>query len=85
MGEISPKQQIIRLQNGRNSPKSEEIRPKFLRAILNCADSPVLGEKNDKKSTVHQNLKKMCIKLIYCKNYTMEIFRLCLWNMLQSN
>jgi hypothetical protein len=39
LGEISQKQQILRLQNGRNSPKSEEIRPKFLRANLNCADS----------------------------------------------
>jgi hypothetical protein len=34
------KQQILRLNNGRNSPKSEEIHPKFLRANLNCADSP---------------------------------------------
>jgi hypothetical protein len=38
LGEISPKQQILRLQNGRNSPKSEEIRPKFFRANLNCAE-----------------------------------------------
>jgi hypothetical protein len=40
LGEISPNQQILRLNNGRNLPKSEEIRPKFLRANLNCADSP---------------------------------------------
>jgi hypothetical protein len=38
LGEISPNQQILRLNNGRNSPKSEEIRPKFLRANLNCVD-----------------------------------------------
>jgi hypothetical protein len=40
LGEISPNQQILQLNNGRNSPKSEEIRLKFLRANLNCADSP---------------------------------------------
>jgi hypothetical protein len=45
LGEISPNQQILRLKNGRNSPKSEEIRPKFLRANLNCADSPGSPEK----------------------------------------
>jgi hypothetical protein len=37
LGEISPNQQILRLNN---SPKSEEIRSKFLRANLNCADLP---------------------------------------------
>jgi hypothetical protein len=37
LGEISPNQQIFRLNNGRNLPKSEEIRPKFLRANLNCS------------------------------------------------
>jgi hypothetical protein len=47
LGEISPNQQILQLNNGRNSPKSEEIRPKFLRVNLNCADSP------EKISTVH--------------------------------
>jgi hypothetical protein len=45
LGEISPNQQILRLNNGRNSPKSAEIRPKFLRANLNCADSPGSIEK----------------------------------------
>jgi hypothetical protein len=52
LGEISPEQQILRLNNGRNSPRSEEIRPKFLWANLNCANSPVSGEKNNKISTV---------------------------------
>jgi hypothetical protein len=42
---LLPNQQILRLNNGRNSPKSEEIRPKFLRANLNCADSPGSPEK----------------------------------------
>jgi hypothetical protein len=32
--------QISKFFNGRNSPKSEKIRPKFLTAILNFADSP---------------------------------------------
>jgi hypothetical protein len=45
LGEISPNQQILRLNNGRNSPNSEEIRPKFLRANLNCADSRGSPEK----------------------------------------
>jgi hypothetical protein len=45
LGEISPNQQILRLKNGRNSPKSEKIRPKFLGANLNCADSPGSPEK----------------------------------------
>jgi hypothetical protein len=45
LGEISPNQQILRLNNGRISPKSAEIRPKFLRANLNCADSPGSPEK----------------------------------------
>jgi hypothetical protein len=45
LGEISPIQQILRLNNGRNSPKSEEIRPKFLGANLNCAYSPGSLEK----------------------------------------
>jgi hypothetical protein len=45
LGEIFPNQQILRLKNGRNSPKSEEIRSKFLRANLNCADSPGSPEK----------------------------------------
>jgi hypothetical protein len=45
LGEVSLNQQILRLNNGRNSPKSEEIRPKFLRANLNCADSPGSPEK----------------------------------------
>jgi hypothetical protein len=45
LGEISPNQQILRLNNGRNSPKSAEIRPKFLRANLDCADSPGSPEK----------------------------------------
>jgi hypothetical protein len=31
LGKFSPNQQIIQLNNGRNSPKSEEIRPKFAR------------------------------------------------------
>jgi hypothetical protein len=42
LGEISPNQQILRLKNGRNSPNSEEIGAK-----LNCADLPILGEKNN--------------------------------------
>jgi hypothetical protein len=50
LGEISPNQQILRLNNGRNSPNSEEIRLKFLRANLNCAASPGSPEKI---STVH--------------------------------
>jgi hypothetical protein len=45
LDEISPNQQILRLNNGRNSPKSEEIRPKLLRANLNCTDSPGSPEK----------------------------------------
>jgi hypothetical protein len=45
LSEISPNQQILRLNNGRNSPKPEEIRPKFLRTNLNSADSPGLPEK----------------------------------------
>jgi hypothetical protein len=45
LGEISPNQKILRLSNGRNSPKAPEIRPKFLRANLNCADSPGSPEK----------------------------------------
>jgi hypothetical protein len=48
-GEISPNHQIILLSSGQISPKSEEIRLKFLRANLNCADSPGSPEK---KSTV---------------------------------
>jgi hypothetical protein len=56
LGEISPNQQILRLNNGRNSPKSEEIRPKFLRANLNCADSPGSPEKI---STVYEASKNM--------------------------
>jgi hypothetical protein len=45
LGESSPNQQILRLNNGRNSHKSEEDRPKFLGANLNCADSPGSPEK----------------------------------------
>jgi hypothetical protein len=52
LGELSPNQQILRLNNRRNSLKSEEIRPKFLRANLNCADSPGSPEKI---STVHMD------------------------------
>jgi hypothetical protein len=50
LGEIFPNQQIFRLNNGRNSPNSEEIRPKFSRANLNCANSPGSPKKN---STVY--------------------------------
>jgi hypothetical protein len=39
LGEIPPNQQILRLNNRRNSPKS------VLRANLNCADSPGSPEK----------------------------------------
>jgi hypothetical protein len=53
LGELSPNQQILRLNNGRKSPKSEKIRPKFLRANLNCADSPGSPEKI---STVYKDL-----------------------------
>jgi hypothetical protein len=45
LGGISPNQQIFRLNNGRNSPELGTIRLKFLRANLNCADSPVSPEK----------------------------------------
>jgi hypothetical protein len=45
LGEIFPNQQTLRLNNGRNLPKSEEIRPKFLKVNLNCADSPGAPEK----------------------------------------
>jgi hypothetical protein len=50
LGEISPNQQILRLSNGRNSPKLGEIRPKFLRANLNCADSPISNKFRPKKN-----------------------------------
>jgi hypothetical protein len=52
LGEISPKQQILRLNNGRNSPNLEEIRPNFLRANLNCAESPGSPGSPQKISTV---------------------------------
>jgi hypothetical protein len=52
LGEISPNKQILRLNNGRNSPNSEEIRPKFLRANLNCADSPGSPGSPEKRSSV---------------------------------
>jgi hypothetical protein len=52
LGEISPNQQILRLNNGRNSPNSEEIRPKYLRANLNCADSPGSPGSPEKISTL---------------------------------
>jgi hypothetical protein len=52
VGEISPNQQIFRLSNGRNSPKMGEFRPKFLRANLNCADSPISNKFRPKKITV---------------------------------
>jgi hypothetical protein len=50
LGEISPIQQILRLSNGRNSPKLGEIRPIFLRANLNCADSPISNKFRPKKN-----------------------------------
>jgi hypothetical protein len=50
LGEISPIQQILRLSNGRNSPKLREFRPKFLRANLNCADSPISNKFRPKKN-----------------------------------
>jgi hypothetical protein len=49
LGEISPNQQILRLSSGQNSPKLGEIRPKFLRANLNCADSPISNKFRPKK------------------------------------
>jgi hypothetical protein len=50
LGEISPNQQILRLSNGRNSPKMGEFHPKFLRANLNCADSPISKKFRPKKN-----------------------------------
>jgi hypothetical protein len=50
LGEISPIQQILRLSNGRNSPKLGEIRPKFLRANLNCANSSKSNKFRPKKN-----------------------------------
>jgi hypothetical protein len=61
-GEISPNQQILRLSNGRNSSNLEEIRPKFLKANLNCADSPGSPEK---------------ISTVYKKFLTSEIISFC--------
>jgi hypothetical protein len=55
LGEISPNRQILRLSNGRNSPKLGEIRQKFLRANLNCADSPISNKFRPKK-------KLLCMK-----------------------
>jgi hypothetical protein len=49
LGEISPNQQILRLSNERNSPKSGKFRPNFLRANLNCADSPISNRFRPKK------------------------------------
>jgi hypothetical protein len=54
LGEISPIQQILRLNNGRNSPKLGEIRPKFLRANLNCADSPISNKFRTLKTPVFE-------------------------------
>jgi hypothetical protein len=62
LGEISPNQQILRLNNGRNSPKSEKIRPKFLRANLNCADSPGSPEKI---STVYRSAECSSNLIVY--------------------
>jgi hypothetical protein len=45
LGEISPNQKILRPNNGQNSPKLEEIRPKFLRANFSSGDSPGSPEK----------------------------------------
>jgi hypothetical protein len=56
LGEIFPIQQILRLSNGRNSPKLGEIRPKFLRANLNCADSPILNKFRPKKNYCVRNI-----------------------------
>jgi hypothetical protein len=57
LGEISPIQQILRLSNGRNSPKLGEIRPKFLRANLNCANSPISKKFRPKKNYCVYNLE----------------------------
>jgi hypothetical protein len=45
MGEIFPNQQILRLNNGRNSPKSEEIRPKFWGRTSTARIRPVRPKK----------------------------------------
>jgi hypothetical protein len=50
LGEISLIQQILRLSNGRNSPKLGDIRPKFLRANLNCVDLPISNKFRPKKN-----------------------------------
>jgi hypothetical protein len=55
LGEISPNQQILRLNKKRNSPKSAVIRPLFLRVNLNGANSPGSPEKI---STVHWSNRK---------------------------
>jgi hypothetical protein len=52
LGEISPNQQILRLNNGRNSPKSEEIRPKFFRRNLTARIRPFRTIFAQKKITV---------------------------------
>jgi hypothetical protein len=73
LGEISPNQQILRLSNGRKSPKMGEFRPKFLRANLNCADSPILNKFRPKK-------KLLCTKAMaeQAQNFVAETFLACL-------
>jgi hypothetical protein len=65
LGEISLNQQILRLSNGRNSPKLGEIHPKFLRANLNCADSPISNKFHPKKN--------------YCVQVQMDQDHICAW------
>jgi hypothetical protein len=59
----SANQQILRLNNGRNSPKSEEIRPKFLRANLNCANSPGSPEKISTVLIIF-SYSQFCLKIV---------------------
>jgi hypothetical protein len=53
LGKIFPNQQILRLNNGRNSPKSEKIRPKFSRRNLTVRIRPFRTIFAQKKITVY--------------------------------
>jgi hypothetical protein len=56
-GEISPNQQILRLSNGRDSPKLGKFRPKFLKANLNCADFSISNKFRPKKIYCVEDLR----------------------------
>jgi hypothetical protein len=73
LDEISPNQQILRLNNGRNSSNSEEIRPKFLRANLNCADSPGSPEKISTVWTKFTARNRISFKIICGESKYMDL------------